>query len=225
MAGVVEEIGTGVTSLKPGDEVYACAGGIKGLGGALAEYMVADAELVAPKPKNLSMTEAGALPLVTITAWNAIVDRAKVRPGQKVLVHGGTGGVGHIGVQLAKQAGAEVYATVSTDRKAAVAKELGADHVILYRDASVSDYVEEHTGGKGFDVVFDTVGGDTMDRSFEAAAANGVVLTIAARSTHDLSLLHGKGFDTPRRFHVAASSEGKRAFGSRGDTSSSGQAR
>ena len=76
VAGVVEEIGDGVTSLKPGDEVYACAGGIKGLGGALAEYMVADAELVAPKPKNLSMTEAGALPLVTITAWNAIVDRA-----------------------------------------------------------------------------------------------------------------------------------------------------
>ena len=193
VAGVVEEIGDGVTSLKPGDEVYACAGGIKGLGGALAEYMVADAELVAPKPKNLSMTEAGVLPLVTITAWNAIVDRANVRPGQKVLVHGGTGGVGHIGVQLAKQVGAEVYTTVSTDRKGAAAKELGADHVILYKDVSVSDYVEEHTGGKGFDVVFDTVGTHTMDHSFQAAADNGIVVTIAARSTHDLSPLHGKG--------------------------------
>ncbi len=193
VAGVVEEIGDGVTSLKPGDEVYAIAGGIKGLGGALAEYMVADADLVAPKPKNLSMTEAGALPLVTITAWNAIVDRANVRPGQKVLVHGGTGGVGHIGVQLAKQAGAEVYATVSTDRKAAAARKLGADHVILYTATSVADYVAEYTSGKGFDVVFDTVGTDTMDRSFEAAADNGVVVTIAARSTHDLSPLHGKG--------------------------------
>jgi NADPH2:quinone reductase len=193
VAGVVEEIGDGVTSLEPGDEVYACAGGIKGLGGALAEYMVADADLVAPKPKNLSMVEAGVLPLVTITAWNAIVDRAKVRAGQKVLVHGGTGGAGHIGVQLAKQAGAEVYATVSTEPKAAAVKKLGADQAILYRDTSVDDYVAEHTGGKGFDVVFDTVGSDTMDRSFEAAADNGVVVTIAARSKHDLSPLHGKG--------------------------------
>jgi NADPH2:quinone reductase len=193
VAGVVEDVGEGVTSFKPGDEVYACAGGIKGLGGALAEYMLADADLVAPKPKNLSMTEAGVLPLVTITAWNAIVDRANVRSGQKVLVHGGTGGVGHIGVQLAKQVGAEVYTTVSSEEKETAAKELGADHVIRYKDTSVVDYVKEHTGGKGFDVVFDTVGTDTMDRSFEAAADNGTVVTIAARSTHDLSPLHGKG--------------------------------
>ncbi len=193
VAGVVEEIGEGVTSLKPGDEVYACAGGFKGLGGALAEYMIADADLVAPKPGNLSMVEAGALPLVTITAWNGLVDRAKVGPGQKVLVHGGTGGVGHIGVQLAKHLEAEVYTTVSTDEKAAMAKELGADHVINYRQTKVKDYVEQYTQGKGFDVVFDTIGTDVMDRSFEAAAENGTVVTIAARSTHDLSPLHGKG--------------------------------
>jgi NADPH2:quinone reductase len=193
VSGVVDELGTGVVSLKPGDEVYACAGGIKGLGGALAEYMVADADLVALKPKNLSMAEAGVLPLVTITAWNAIFDRAKVGPEHKVLVHGGTGGVGHIAVQLAKQAGAEVFTTVSTERKAAAAKELGADHVINYRETDVSDYVGEYTGGRGFDVVFDTVGTDTMDRSFQAAADNGNVVTIAARSTHDLSPLHGKG--------------------------------
>jgi NADPH2:quinone reductase len=193
VAGVVDDIGKDVTSLKPGDEVYACAGGIIGLGGALAEYMVADAELVAPKPKNISMSEAGVLPLVTITAWNGVFDRAKVEPEQKVLVHGGTGGVGHIAVQLAKQAGAEVYTTVSTERKAAVAKELGADHVINYRETDVSDYVGEYTGGRGFDVVFDTIGTDIMDRSFQAAAVSGTVVTIAARSTHDLSPLHMKG--------------------------------
>lgn len=193
VAGIVDQVGEGVTSFKPGDEVYACAGGFKGLGGALAEYMVADADLLAPKPKNLSMMEAGVLPLVTITAWNALVDRAKVSPGQKVLVHGGTGGVGHVGVQLAKHLGAEVYTTVSTDEKAAAAKELGADHIINYCETEVNDYVDEYTDGKGFDVVFDTVGTDTMDRSFHAAVENGTVVTIAARSTHDLSPLHGKG--------------------------------
>jgi NADPH2:quinone reductase len=193
VAGVVDEIGAGVSSLKLGDEVYACAGGIKGLGGALAEHMVADAELVARKPKSLSMTEAGVLPLVTITAWNAVFDRARVAPGQKVLVHGGTGGVGHIIVQLAKHAGAEVATTISSPRKAEVAKELGADHAINYRDTAVNDYVAEYTSGRGFDVVFDTVGTDTMDHSFQAAADGGTVVTIAARSTHDLSPLHAKG--------------------------------
>jgi NADPH2:quinone reductase len=121
------------------------------------------------------------------------VDRAKVRPGQKVLVHGGTGGVGHVGVQLAKHLEAEVYTTVSTDEKAAMAKTLGADHVINYRQTDVKDYVARYTDGKGFDVVFDTIGTQVMDHSFQAAADNGTVVTIAARSTHDLSPLHGKG--------------------------------
>ena len=146
VAGTVEEVGKGVSTFKPGDEVFACGGGIKGMGGALAELMVVDADLAALKPKNLTMAEAGVLPLVTITAWNAIVDRAHVRSGQKVLVHGGTGGVGHIGVQLAKQVGAEVFTTASSDTKERLAKELGADHVIRYKDVSVDDYVKEHTG-------------------------------------------------------------------------------
>ncbi len=97
---VVEAIGEGVSTFQPGNEVYACPGGVKGFGGALAEYMLADVNLVAHKPKSLTMA-AAALPLISITAWEAIIDRAKVQPGQRVLVYGATGGVGHIGLQLA----------------------------------------------------------------------------------------------------------------------------
>ncbi|UFJ39274.1 zinc-dependent alcohol dehydrogenase family protein [Brevibacillus humidisoli] len=196
VAGVVEEVGEGVTAFHPGDEVYACAGGVKGTpGGALADYMLADAALVASKPKQLSMQEAAALPLVAITAWEGLIDRAGVQADQHVLVHAATGGVGHIAVQLAKWAGATVSVTGSTEDKLAVARDMGADHVINYRTQSVAEYVETLTAGDGFDLVFDTVGGDNLDRSFEAAKLNGTVVTIAARSTHDLSPLHGKGLN------------------------------
>lgn len=193
VAGVVEAVGEGVTTFKPGDEVYGCAGGFKGMGGALAEYMLADADLLALKPKSLSMKEAAALPLVAITAWESLIYRAKVQPGQKVLVHAATGGVGHIGIQLAKWAGAKVYTTVSSEEKKAIARNLGADVAIDYRQQTVEEYVAEHTSGKGFDVVFDTVGKDNLDRSFTAAAMHGTVVSISTRSTHDLSPLHAKG--------------------------------
>ena len=193
VAGVIEKVGEGVTTLKPGDEVYACAGGVKGLGGALAEFMVADAALVALKPKSLAMLEAAALPLVAITAWEGLIDRAKVRVGQKVLVHAATGGVGHIGIQLAKWAGATVFATSSSDKKLAIAKELGADVAINYREKTVKEYVADYTDGKGFDVVFDTVGGDNLNKSFQAAALNGTVVSISTSSTYDLTPLHSKG--------------------------------
>lgn len=116
MAGVVEQVGPGVTAFRPGDEVYGMVGGVGGMQGTLAEFVVADADLIALKPKSLSMREASALPLITITAWEGIVDRAKVHHGQKVLIHAGAGGVGHIAVQLAKAFGAEVFATVSPRR-------------------------------------------------------------------------------------------------------------
>lgn len=193
VAGVVEAVGGGGDAFKPGDEVYACAGGVKGMAGALAEFMLADADLVALKPASLSMAEAAALPLVTITAWEALIDRARVQPGDKVLIHAGAGGVGHVAVQIAKAAGAIVHATVSTPEKQAIARELGADHVIDYRSVPVADYVAQYTGGKGFDVVFDTVGGGNIDHSFEAVRALGQVVLIAARTSHDLSPLHSKG--------------------------------
>lgn len=100
VAGVIEAVGEGVSVFQPGDEVYACAGGVKGLGGALAEFLLADAALVAKKPTSLSMREVVALPLVSITAWEGLIDRAKVQAGQNVLIYGATGGVGHIGISL-----------------------------------------------------------------------------------------------------------------------------
>jgi NADPH:quinone reductase len=193
VAGVVAAVGEGVTTFQPGDEVYACAGGVKGLGGALAEYMLADVNLVAHKPESLTMVEAAALPLVSITAWEGLIDRAQVQPGQKVLVYGATGGVGHIGVQLAKWAGATVYALVSSEEKAAIARKLGADFTINYRQQPIEEFVAEHTDGQGFDVVFDTVGNDNLQNAFKAAKFHGIVVSTVSLSQQDLTLLHAKG--------------------------------
>ncbi|MDQ6598973.1 quinone oxidoreductase [Bacillus salipaludis] len=194
VAGVVVSVGAGVTEFKIGDEVFGCAGGFRGTtGGALAEFMLADVDLLAHKPKNLTMEEAAALPLVTITAWEALFNRARLITGQDLLIHGATGGVGHIAIQLAKWGGATVFTTASSQEKLEIGKRLGADVTINYREETVHDYVQKYTNGKGFDVVFDTVGGENLDRSFEAAAVHGTVLAIAARSTHDLSPVHSKG--------------------------------
>ena len=134
MAGIVEEIGRGVIGFQPGDAVYGMVGGVGGQQGTLAEFVAADADLLARKPGNLSMREAAALPLVMITAWEGLVDRARVHAGQTVLVHAGAGGVGHVAVQLALAYGAKVYATVSPEKKAAV-ENLGAT-AIDYRSTS-----------------------------------------------------------------------------------------
>ena len=193
VAGVVEAVGDGVDGFKVGDQVYACAGGVKGTSGALAEYMLADARLVALKPKSLTMAEAAALPLVSITAWEGLIDRAHVQRGQKMLIYGGTGGVGHIAVQLAKWSGAKVYALVSNGEKAAIARQLGADVTINYRQTAVAEFVAEHTNGEGFDVVFDTVGNDNLQNAFRAAKLNGTVVSLVSLSQQDLTLLHAKG--------------------------------
>lgn len=193
VAGTIVQMGTEVTKFQIGDQVYGCAGGVKGLAGALAEYMVANADLLALKPRTLSMANAAAFPLVGITAYEALFQRSKILPGQKVLVHGGTGGVGHLAIQLAKAQGATVFTTVSSPEKSVIAKNLGADVVINYRETTVEDYVKTYTKGKGFNLVFDTVGGANLDRSFEAVALNGTVISISTHSEHNLSLLHNKG--------------------------------
>ncbi len=192
MAGVVEEVGLGVTTFRPGDEVYGMVGGVGGLQGTLAEFVVANAALLALKPKSLSMREAAALPLITITAWEGIVDRAKVHEGQKVLVHAGAGGVGHIAVQLAKASGAKVFATVSADKRNIV-EGFGATP-IDYRVLSTEEYVELHTGGEGFDVVYDTVGGATIDASFVSVKRyTGHAVSCLGWSTHSLAPLSFRG--------------------------------
>jgi NADPH2:quinone reductase len=190
VAGTIEAVGQDVQCLKPGDEVFACAGGVKGHGGALAEFMVAPADLVALKPTTLNQTEAAVLPVVSITAWEALVNRAALRPGQRVLIHGGAGGVGHIAIQLAKCAGAIVYTTVSNRIKAELARKAGADITINYWEQDLLEYVHEHTGGEGFDVVFDTVGGENLIHSFQATRLSGTVVSIATRCSADLTLLH-----------------------------------
>ncbi len=198
VAGIVIEAGEGVTEFKPGDEVYGCAGSFKGIPGALSEYMLADVRFIDHKPKNLSMAEAAAIPLVALTAYEALFERAKIKAGDDILIHAAAGGVGHVAIQLAKWAGAKVYTTASTPEKQQIAKELGADIVINYKETSVQEYVELYTNGKGFNYIFDTVGRENLDRSFQAAAIHGTVVGVAARSTHDLTPLHSKGLT----FHV-----------------------
>ena len=190
-AGIVEEIGDGVTGYQVGDEVYGCAGGLADLQGALAEFIPADARLIAHKAKSHSMREAAALPLVGITAWEGL-DRAGVTAGQKVLVQGGAGGVGHIAVQLARHLGAEVSATGTGADQLAVIEGFGA-RPIDFKSEEIEAYVGSHTGGAGFDAVFDSVGGANLTNSFAAAALNAQVVTTVALSEIDLSPAHFKG--------------------------------
>ncbi|WP_170334849.1 zinc-dependent alcohol dehydrogenase family protein [Ruegeria arenilitoris] len=190
-AGTVEAVGDGVSGFKVGDEVYGCAGGLLELQGALAEYMVADARLIAHKPKSLLMREAAAIPLVGITAYEGLT-RAGAQEGQKVLVQGGAGGVGHLAVQLAKHIGADVFATGTGSSQLEVIESYGATAIDFMKE-KVADYVEEHTAGAGFETIFDSVGGPNMTNSFEAAALNGNIASTVALVELDLTPAHFKG--------------------------------
>ena len=190
-AGTIETVGSDVTGYAEGDEVYGCAGGLLDLPGALAEYMVVDPRLIAHKPKSLSMIEAAALPLVGITAYEGL-QRAGVKSGQKVLVHGGSGGVGHIAVQLARHFGADVYATGGGTSQLAMIEKLGGTG-INYQSTSVEEYVNSCTAGEGFDAIFDTVGGQNLINSMQAARLNGHISTTVALDQIDLSTAHFKG--------------------------------
>lgn len=186
-SGIVEAVGEGVTQFKPGDEVYGMVGGVGGHSGTQAEYVAADARLLAHKPANLTFHEAAAVPLVFITAWEGLVDQANVQAGQKVLIHGGAGGVGHMAVQIARARGAEVFATVRASQFDLM-KSYGATP-IDYTTTAVEAYVKEHTQGEGFDVILDNVGGQTLDDSFTAVKHYGKVVTIIGRGTHNLGPL------------------------------------
>ena len=177
LAGTVEAVGPDVFAFRPGDDVYGMAGGVGGLQGSLAEFSAVDAGLLALKPANLTMREAAALPLVFITAWEGLVDRAAIRAGEKVLVHGGAGGVGHIAIQICRAFDAKPFATGSAESMAYIA-ELGA-MAINYRETPVEAYVAKYTEGKGFDIVYDTVGGATLDYLSQPSS---VLVTSSARS-------------------------------------------
>ena len=187
-AGIVEEIGTGVTKFKPGDEVYFCAGGLGKQGtGNYAQFAVVDENFVATKPKSISFAEAAAAPLVLITAWESIYDRGRLESEQTALIHAGAGGVGHVAIQLAKIRGAKVATTVSTQDKARLARQLGADYPILYKDTNFVEAILNWTDGKGVDLAFDTVGGQNFYDTFGAVKVYGDIVTILAPGTENMN--------------------------------------
>ncbi|MEE9680984.1 zinc-dependent alcohol dehydrogenase family protein [Pseudomonas moraviensis] len=208
LAGTVVEVGEAVDGFTPGQEVFGMPGGIGGAQGTMAEYIAVDARLIAVKPHTLSMREAAALPLVFITAWEGLVDHANVRSGQRVLIHGGAGGVGQVAVQLAKARGADVYATGSAGSLDFI-RSLGAT-AIDYQAQSVEDYVEHYTAGEGFDIVYDTVGGSTLDASFKAVKAyTGHVLSCLGWGQHSLAPLSFKSATYSGVFTLAPLLTGK----------------
>jgi len=177
-AGVVEAVGDAVSRFKPGDEVYFCHGGIGGDQGNYAEFNVVDERFIAHKPNSVDFTTAASAPLVLITAWESLHDRARIETGQKVLIHAGAGGVGHIAIQLAKAAGCEVITTVGSDEKVEFVKSLGADAVIRYKQENFAEEATRWSGGDGVDVVFDTVGGKVFEQSFAATRPYGHIVSL-----------------------------------------------
>jgi len=176
VSGVVEAVGPGVTGFAPGDEVWYTPQIFEGPG-SYAEYHVADERIVGSKPSSLSHLEAASLTLVGGTAWEALVVRAALRVGESVLIHGGAGGVGHVAIQLAKAMGAKVFTTVR-EANFEFARSLGADVVIDYAQEDYAQAILRATGGQGVDVVFDTIGGDTLARSPDVLAQLGRVVSI-----------------------------------------------
>ncbi|MEM6519949.1 MAG: zinc-dependent alcohol dehydrogenase family protein [Cyanobacteria bacterium P01_D01_bin.71] len=179
-AGIVESVGAAVRRFSPGDEVFFCSGGLGGDRGNYAEYAIVDEQDAIPKPARLSFAAAAAAPLVLITAWEALYDRARLEAHQRVLIHAGAGGVGHVAVQLAKLRGARVATTVSSEAKAQFVNHLGADHCIYYNRMDFVTAIMAWTDNKGVDIVFDTVGGATLSDSFQAAKFGGDVVTLLA---------------------------------------------
>jgi NADPH2:quinone reductase len=176
VSGVVEEVGPGVTTFAPGDEVWYTPQIFDGPG-SYAEYHVAAESIIGKKPPSLSHLEAASLSLVGGTAWEALIVRAALRVGESILIHGGAGGVGHVAIQLAKTIGARVFTTVR-EANSEFARSLGADVVIDYEKEDYVDAIMRETNGRGVDVVVDTIGGNTLSRSPDTLAQLGRVVTI-----------------------------------------------
>ncbi|VFR53031.1 Bifunctional protein: zinc-containing alcohol dehydrogenase; quinone oxidoreductase (NADPH:quinone reductase); Similar to arginate lyase [plant metagenome] len=176
VSGVVEAVGLGVTAFAPGDEVWYTPQIFDGQG-SYAEYHVAAENIIGRKPASLSHLEAASLTLVGGTVWEALTVRAALRVGESILVHGGAGGVGHVAIQVAKAIGAKVFTTVR-EANVEFVRGLGADVTIDYEKEDYVDVIMRETGGRGVDVVFDTIGGSTLARSPDALAQLGRVVSI-----------------------------------------------
>jgi len=178
LAGTVAEVGTDVSGVSVGDEVYGQANALSSHG-SFAEFAPAAAGSVGPKPKNLDFTAAGAIPLAGVSAYQALVETLHLAPGQKVLIHGGAGGIGTVAIQLAKHLGAHVATTVSAGG-VDHAKQLGADEVIDYEKQSFKDELSH------YDAVFDTIGGDVFAQSFEVLKPGGAIVSMNAQADPEL---------------------------------------
>jgi NADPH2:quinone reductase len=189
LAGVVDSVGANVSRFHGGDEVYGMTGGVGGVQGSLAQFAAVDADLLALKPTRLTMREAAALPLVAITAWEGLVDRAHVEPGMKVLVQGGAGGVGHVVVQIARALGAQVFASDRSQRAIEI-EQAGA--IFVDTSLPVDELVSRFTAGQGFDMVYDTVGGAVLDASFALIRRFGHVVSCLGWGIHALAPLSFK---------------------------------
>lgn len=185
VAGVVAAVGPNVRTFKPGDEVYARPD--KDRIGTFAEFIAIDEADVALKPKNLTMEEAASVPLVGLTAWQALVERAKVKKGQKILIHAGSGGVGTMAIQLARHLGAAV-ATTTSSANIDLVKRLGADTVIDYR----KDRFEEAL--RGYDVVLNSLGNDTLENSIRVLAPGGKLISISGPPDAEFAKANGSGW-------------------------------
>ncbi|MDH7801421.1 MULTISPECIES: NADP-dependent oxidoreductase [unclassified Rhizobium] len=185
VAGVVVRVGSSVRKFKPGDEVYARPA--QGRIGTFAEYIAIDEADVAIKPNNLTMEEAASVPLVALTAWQVLVERANVQKGQKVLIHAGSGGVGTIAIQLAKYLGAYVAATTSTSNIDLV-KSLGADSVIDYKKDDFEKVLQ------GYDLVLNSLGKDTLEKSLAVLKPGGKLISISGPPDPDFARQNGSGW-------------------------------
>ena len=182
LSGEVDSVGAGVNELQVGDEVFGVTN--ERFTGAYTEYAVAKAAMLAPKPKRLNHTHAASVPVVAMTAWQMVFDLAQLSSGQAVLVHGGAGNVGGYAVQFAKRAGAMVIATASVENDSYV-RRLGADGVIDYRARRFEERV------KGIDAVLDTVGGETLDRSYGVLKRGGIIVSSAVQPSRETAEQHG----------------------------------
>lgn len=177
-AGIVEALGGGVTRVKTGDRVCFCHGGIGAAPGTYAAHAVVPERLLVRVPDGVELVQAAALPLVFITAHEALVERAVLSGGERVLVHAGGGGTGHVAVQVARLLGAKVASTVSSEEKARLVEELGVERPIRYRDEDFVAAVRQWTNGRGVQVAMDNVGGEVLRRTYKAMALYGRVVTI-----------------------------------------------
>ena len=185
--GVVEAVGAEVTAVSVGDRVAFCNGGIGGTMGNYAEAAVVPEGQLAKVPDTVDDLTAAAMPLVTITCWESLIDRARVAAGETVLVHGGAGGTGHVAIQLARLQGARVAATVSSSEKAGIVMELGADAAINYRETDFVDEALRWSGG-GVDVAFDNAGAEAMQKTYRAMAPYGRIVTLMGLPGDDADL-------------------------------------